>query len=115
MSTFASTFAVEPRRTHYIVEEFDIPFEYKRQIAEFINSVERLYRATEALREMLARCSAYIKHTNTDKIDLSIISTCRMSISDRYLLVKLILAELNAYTSLDRVIEKILELLSKPP
>jgi hypothetical protein len=108
-----STFAREPGRTHYLIEEFDIPFEQKRELAEFLNSVKRLYYATEALREMLAECSAYIKH-HADKIDHYIISTCRMSIADRYLLVKLILAEINAY-SLDRIIEKILELLGKSP
>jgi hypothetical protein len=108
-----STFTREPSRTHYLVEEFDIPFEMKRELAEFVNSVERLYYAVEALREMLAKCSAYIKHTSQDKIEQSIISTCKMSISDRYLLVKIILSEINVY-NLDKVIEKILEQLSKP-
>jgi hypothetical protein len=108
-----STFAREPSRTHYLVEEFDIPFELKRELAEFINSVERLYHAVDALREILARCSAHIKHS-ADKIDPSLVNTCRMSISDRYLLVKLILAELSAY-NIDKIIEKIHEQLAKPP
>jgi len=97
-----------------LIEEFDIQFEYKRQLAEFINSVERLYSATEALREILARCSAYIKRANPNKIDPLVIDECRMSISDRYLLVKIIMSELNAHSNIDRIIEKILELLSKP-
>jgi phosphoenolpyruvate-protein kinase (PTS system EI component) len=96
-----------------LVEEFDIPFEMKRELAEFINSVERLYHAVDALREMLAKCSAHIKH-HADKIDHSVVSACRMSISDRYLLVKIILAEISAY-NIDKIIEKILEQLAKPP
>jgi hypothetical protein len=98
-------------RAHYLIEEFGIPYEYKRQLAEFINSVERLYYAVEALREKLAQCSAYIKRSG---IEPSTINICRMSIADRYLRVKLILAELAAHSNLDRVIEEILELLSKP-
>ena len=97
-----------------MIEEFDIPYEYKRQLAEFINSVERLHSAVEALHEILASCSAYIKRANPNKIDPSVIDRCRMSIADRYLRVKLILAELTAHSNLNRVIEKILELLSKP-
>jgi hypothetical protein len=96
-----------------LVEEFDIRFEHKRQLAEFINSVERLYSATKALQEILVLCSAYIKRASP-KIDPSVIDRCRMSISDRYLLVKIIMSELNAYSNIDRIIEEILELLSKP-
>jgi uncharacterized protein YPO0396 len=105
-----------PIRVHYLIEEFDIPYEYKRQLAEFVTTVERLYYAVEELREKLAQCSAYIKRASG--IEPSIINIrsniCRMSIADRYLRVKLVLAELSAHSNLDRVIEKILELLSKP-
>jgi hypothetical protein len=90
----------EPGRIHYIIEEFNIPYEQKRELAEFFNAVRRLYYAAEELREKLASCS-----TNSSRLSSGI---CRMSIIDKYIVVKRMLAELNAY-NLDEAIKKILE------
>jgi hypothetical protein len=93
---------IEQGRIYYFVEEFNIPYEYKRLLAEFFNTVRRLYYIAEELRERLAKCSA----TSSELSD----EVCKMAIFDKYIVMKQTIAELGAYGSLDEVIREIIKL-----